>query len=104
MATQISEAMASLKPTSKRHDPSHYPEPLIVPALSGAHKHPILLLHRRGFNALTFGPPFLTHSIPGFKGLSSAFPDTKFIFPTASFRRGRVYKRKWITQWLDNWD
>jgi predicted esterase len=75
----------------------------LPPALSGVHKHSTILLHGRGSNASTFGPPLLTHSIPGFKGPSSAFPDTKFIFPTASFRRATMYKRKWITQWFDNW-
>ena len=88
---------------SKKHDPDSYPAPLIVAPLSGTHKQTIIILHGRGSNAEKFGPELLTSSIPGYGSLPAAFPDTKFIFPTASFRRATIYKRSWITQWFDNW-
>jgi len=88
---------------SKKHDPDSYPAPLIVAPLSGTHKQTIIILHGRGSNAEKFGPELLTSSIPGYGSLPAAFLDTKFIFPTASFRRATIYKRSWITQWFDNW-
>ena len=88
---------------SKKHDPDSYPAPLIIAPLSGAHKQTIIILHGRGSNAEKFGPELLASSIPGYGSLPAAFPDTKFIFPTASFRRATIYKRSKITQWFDNW-
>jgi predicted esterase len=88
---------------SKKHDPDSYPAPLIIAPLSGAHKQTIIILHGRGSNAEKFGPELLASSIPGYGSLPAAFPDTKFIFPTASFRRATIYKRSRITQWFDNW-
>lgn len=86
------------KPTSAR-----YPELLIKAPLSGTHLQTIILMHGRGSTAMKFGPELLATSIPDFINLAHAFPCAKFIFPTASKRRARIYKRTPIHQWFDNW-
>ena len=79
-----------------------YPDPLIIPSLKD-HKQTFIILHGRGSNAATFGPPFLDTQIPKTQTFRSAFPNAQFIFPTASKRRAQIYHRSLITQWFDNW-
>lgn len=79
-----------------------YPEPLITPALQD-HKQTFIVLHGRGSNATTFGPPFLNTEVSELRALRSSFPHAQFIFPTASKRRAQIYHRSVINQWFDNW-
>ncbi|KAL8661875.1 MAG: hypothetical protein Q9168_008341 [Polycauliona sp. 1 TL-2023] len=81
---------------------STYPECLIIPPLQD-HKQTFIVLHGRGSNAETFGPPFLDTEVSGSQTFRSAFPNAQFIFPTASKRRARIYNRSIINQWFDNW-
>lgn len=76
---------------------------MVKEPLSGSHRQTFILLHGRGSNAAKFGPELLETSIPGFINLRSAFPYAKFIIPTASKRRAKIYKRTPIHQWFDNW-
>ena len=78
-----------------------YPEPLIVSPLQ-KHKQTWIILHGRGSNALKFGPELLGTTIPEYVNLNQAFPNSKFIFPTAAPRRATIYKRSIIHQWFDN--
>ena len=92
--------MATSK-ASKKSSSTEYPEPLIVlPTLT--HKQTIIILHGRGSNAETFGPPFLNTKLPDGRTFHAAFPHAKFVFPTASKRRAQIYKRSIIHQWFDN--
>ena len=80
-----------------------YPEPLVVSPRSGTHAQSLIVLHGRGSNGEKFGLELLKTLIPGFGTLPTAFPDAKFIFPTAAKRRAQIYKRTPIHQWFDNW-
>ena len=93
--------MAPPKPPKKS---STYPDPLIIPPLA-SHKQTFIILHGRGSNAPTFGPPFLSTTISANPQhtFQQAFPHAKFIFPTASLRRAKIYNRSIIHQWFDNW-
>ena len=51
-----------------------------------------------------FGDAFLQHPIPGYTNFQQAFPNAKFVFPTAAWRRAAAFKRQPITQWFDMWD
>ncbi len=84
---------------------SIYPDPFVVPPLAGplAHKQTIILLHGRGSTGLDFGPALLYTKIPGHGNLREAFPQAKFVFPTASVRRATIYRGSRIFQWFDNW-
>ncbi|KAK4695261.1 phospholipase/carboxylesterase, partial [Lecanoromycetidae sp. Uapishka_2] len=86
-------------PTARK---SHgYPEPLIIhPSLE--HKQSFIILHGRGSNAEEFGPALLGTQISPTQLFSEAFPHVKFIFPTASKRRAKIYNRSIINQWFDN--
>lgn len=97
--------MADQAPSLGHKHPAtaQYPEPLITQPLSGRHKQTFILLHGRGSNAAEFGPGLLYTPIPEFGTLRITFPDAKFIFPTASKRRARIYKRIPVNQWFDNW-
>ena len=78
-----------------------YPEPLVVlPTLT--HKQTIIILHGRGSNAETFGPPLLNTKLPDGRTFQAALPHAKFVFPTASKRRAQIYNRSIIHQWFDN--
>lgn len=35
--------------------------------------------------------------------LATAFPNARFVFPTAARRRATIYKRAYTRQWFDNW-
>ena len=81
---------------------STYPEPLIVRPLL-EHRQTFIILHGRGSNAETFAPPLFATELPDGRTLQAVFPHAKFIFPTASKRRARIYKRSIIHQWFDCW-
>ena len=92
--------MATSK-TLKKGGSTVYPEPLVVlPTLT--HKQTIIILHGRGSNAETFGPPLLNTKLPDGRIFQAAFPHAKFVFPTASKRRAQIYNRSIIRQWFDN--
>ena len=82
---------------------STYPEPLIVAPRTGKHIQSFIVLHGRGSNATYFGPVLLQTQIPGVGFLQDAYPNAKFIFPTASKRRAKLFNRTPINQWFDNW-
>lgn len=82
---------------------AQYPEVLVRQPLSGSHRQTFILLHGRGSFGAKFGPDLLATRIPDFGSLSDAFPHAKFIFPTASKRRARIFKRTPIHQWFDYW-
>lgn len=84
-------------------NPPQYPDPFTVPPRSGHHTQTFIVLHGRGSNGESFGTELLRTAIPGFSTLPDAFPDAKFIFPTAAKRRAQIYKRTPIHQWFDNW-
>ena len=92
--------MAASK-ASKKDRSSEYPEPLVV-LPTHAHKQTIIVLHGRGSNAETFGPPLLNTKLPDGRIFQAAFPHAKFVFPTASKRRAQIYNRSIIRQWFDN--
>ena len=92
--------MASSTPQLKR---PQYPDPITVPPKSGKHTQSFVILHGRGSNGELFGHALLQTPIPGFGTLQDAFPDAKFIFPTASKRRAQIFNRTPINQWFDNW-
>lgn len=81
---------------------STYPEPLVIPPLR-EHRQTIIILHGRGSTAAALGPEILATSIPELGSLPFAFPNAKFVFPTASVRRATIFKRSPIHQWFDNW-
>nr|POF15192.1 acyl-protein thioesterase 1 [Quercus suber] len=85
-----------------------YPDPFIVPARDH-HKQSLMLLHGRGSNGEKFGLQLLRskcHASDSPSGteatLQDAFPNMKFIFPTAKKRRAKWYKRALIAQWFDS--
>lgn len=88
-----------------------YPKPRVVLPLSGVHKQTFILLHGRGSSVNKFEPPLLAAPIPDAQTkdsdspltLTTAFPDAKFIFPTAPKGRATIYKRSVIRQWFDDW-
>ncbi|KAI4256318.1 MAG: hypothetical protein L6R42_006298 [Xanthoria sp. 1 TBL-2021] len=81
---------------------STYPEPLVIPPLRD-HRQTFIILHGRGSNGVTFGPPFLDTQVTESQTLRSCFPYAQIIFPTASRRRAQIYHRSVINQWFDNW-
>lgn len=86
------------------HDSSLYLEPLIVGPASGVHKQSWIVLHGRGDNAHSFAKGimgFLNIPLPDGRTLDQHLPDVKFVFPTASYRRAKTFKRIPITQWFD---
>lgn len=88
--------------SSPKKIPASYPDPLIVPSLKDHHQT-MIILHGRGSNANEFSPPLLKNPVSTSQTFQSSFPYTKFIFPTASKRRARIYNRSLINQWFDNW-
>lgn len=86
--------------------PPEYPQPKVVEATS-THKSTVIVLHGRGSSADQFASSFLTHltSPPSedyvsAKQFQSHFPNTKFVFPTAS---AVAYNRSMTHQWFDMW-
>lgn len=82
---------------------SSYPPPLIVEPTS-EHKESWIILHGRGDKAVTFSQGFLgllTLELPDGRTLQQHLPDIRFVFPTASHRRARVFDRATMTQWFD---
>lgn len=91
--------------------PPTYPDPLTIPPLL-SHKQTFILLHGRGSSGAQFGPQLLAAPITATTTTSTesptttlrdAFPHAKFVFPTASRRRARVFNRSVVNQWFDNW-
>lgn len=80
---------------------SSYPDPIVIPPASGVHKESFLVLHGRGDNGEQFGVGLLFTAIPEYGDLWAAFPNAKFIFPTASKRRIRGLNNCSINQWFD---
>ncbi|KAF2801184.1 phospholipase/carboxylesterase family protein-like protein [Melanomma pulvis-pyrius CBS 109.77] len=87
-----------------------YPSPLIFPPTSGNHETTLIVLHGRGSSAEKFAAPLLEHLVsprsttslePQPQTFQSHFPNTKFIFPTASRRRAVAYNRSFTHQWFD---
>lgn len=96
---------------SQRDAPS-YPAPFIVHP-TATHKQTFILLHGRGSNGEAFGSRILQSPLSPIKEprpsdqhptpiLQTAFPEVKFIFPTAKPRRAKWYNRSLINQWFDN--
>ncbi len=96
-------ANETISQAPRKRASARYPEVLVKAPQSGSHQQTFIFLHGRGSNATIFGPELLKTPIPEFGSLPLAFPDAKFIFPTASKRRARIYKRMPIHQWFDNW-
>lgn len=93
--------MTTFDPPKKAYS-ANYPDPLVVaPMLT--HKQTFIILHGRGSNAQSFGPPLLSSKLPDGRTLQTAFPHSKYVFPTASKRRAQIYNRSTIHQWFDNW-
>lgn len=109
-----------------------YPGPLIFEPLQLPHQQTFILLHGRGSWAEKYGPELLRTPIhihmptpprahrnkdkplaDGPSGTSqaqepvvtlrTAFPHSRFVFPTAARRRATIYKRARTHQWFDNW-
>ncbi|KAI9748228.1 MAG: hypothetical protein M1815_003433 [Lichina confinis] len=82
--------------------PSAYPEPMVTPPAQ-EHKQSIILLHGRGSTGAMFGTWLLFFHIPGIGNLREAFPNARFVFPTAANRRAAILKENMIHQWFDIW-
>ncbi|KAI0973170.1 acyl-protein thioesterase [Xylaria arbuscula] len=66
------------------------------------HKHTIIFLHGLGSNGEKFGQEFLsTGRTSSGLTLSALLPSTRFIFPTAKWRRSSAFGRKKLTAWSD---
>jgi predicted esterase len=89
-------------PTAPQAKAGVYPDPWVVPPLSGTHKQTIIILHGRGDRAAQFGPEILFWSIPEHETLQKAFPDAKFIFPGAALRQAKLNNRALTSQWFDS--
>lgn len=84
-------------------DSSSYPPPLIIEP-SSEHKESWIILHGRGDRAKSFAQGFmglLNMPLPDGNTLQMHLPHVRFVFPTASYRRARVFSRATITQWFD---
>lgn len=82
---------------------SSYPPPLIVEPTC-EHKESWIILHGRGDKAASFARGFmglLNFALPDGRTLQQHLPNVRFVFPTASHRRARVFNRATITQWFD---
>ncbi|KAF2717583.1 hypothetical protein K431DRAFT_152709 [Polychaeton citri CBS 116435] len=86
-----------------RRVPPHYFDPMVVPPIGGKHAQSLIILHSRGSNGREFGLELLQTSIPDSSTIQNAFPNARFIFPTAIKRRAKIFKRIPIHQWFDNW-
>lgn len=95
------EFMQEMLSTHDGRHQSSYPDPIVIPPASGIHKESFLVLHGRGDNGEQFGLGLLLTAIPEYGDLRAAFPNAKFIFPTASKRRMRGFNNCSINQWFD---
>lgn len=89
--------------SEEEHEPSDYPPPLVVEPTS-EHKESWIVLHGRGDKAASFAQGmigFLRFTLPDGRTLQQHLPYVRFVFPTASYRRARVFNRSTITQWFD---
>lgn len=87
--------------TASKQRALHHPALYIVHPRSGNHRQSFIILHGRGDQGENFGAFLLMHRVGAYKGLQDAFPDAKFIFPTASKRRAASLGRIGVTQWFD---
>ncbi|KAK4502998.1 hypothetical protein PRZ48_006425 [Zasmidium cellare] len=85
-----------IKPSTPRTPP-----PFIVPPTS-RHKQTLILLHGRGSTGEMFGRALLQSPLSNNQTLQTAFPNAKFIFPTAAARRAKWYNRALINEWFDS--
>lgn len=99
-----------------------YPEPLIIPPRNLLHKRTFIFLHGRGSSGEQLGPALLATPVPPIRAdgaaaggdtnppspapeddgpispgptmttLDGAFPQARFVFPTAACRRATVYR------------
>ena len=92
--------MATFKPPEMVKSTLNPQAFIVPPTLS--HKQIFVILHGRGSNARTFGPPLLSTELSNDRTFQAAFPHAQFIFPTASKHRAQVYNRSIIHQWFDN--
>lgn len=90
------------EPEAAVRQPCAYPEPMVTPPAQ-EHKQSIILLHGRGSTGTMFGSSLLFFHVPGIGNLREAFPNARFVFPTAANRRAAVLKRSMIHQWFDIW-
>lgn len=84
-------------------DTSAYPPPHIVEP-TAEHKETWIILHGRGDQGKRFSNGFmgvLNMLLPDGRTLQEHVPYVRFVFPTASYRRARVFNRATITQWFD---
>ncbi|KAL8652338.1 MAG: hypothetical protein Q9210_002737 [Variospora velana] len=94
--------MVALHTSQEGNTFTTYPNPLIIPPLQD-HKQTFIILHGRGSNASTFGPPLLNTQVSEIHTFQSSFPNVQFVFPIASKRRAQIFNRSVINQWFDNW-
>lgn len=92
-----------LPPTAVSSSSSEgFPSPIIISPKSSTHESTIIFLHGRGQTAQYFHGPFLSTQVPSRTiTFRDAFPDTKFVFPTAPLMRATKYRRSLIHQWYD---
>jgi predicted esterase len=87
---------------------SKFKAPLIFEP-SEKHRQTFIILHGRGSTAEKFAEPFQSYPVSPLdessesKSFREHFPDTKFVFPTASLRRATIWRRSLTHQWFDNW-
>ena len=78
-----------------------YPAPLVTGPIT-RHEKTFIIPHGRGDEGDHFGPQLLAWPIHSNQVLQSAFPNVKFVFPTAARRRARAFNRSMTHQWFDN--
>ncbi|RBR17192.1 uncharacterized protein FIESC28_06694 [Fusarium coffeatum] len=88
--------------SSSRLKPGEFPPLITISPLSSPHKHTILVLHGRGFNAEKFHSPLLA-SLSSNPSVSfqESLPHARFVFPTAPLARATKYRRSLIHQWYE---
>lgn len=76
--------MDTINDTNESRPLPAYPDPFVVAPKSGAHKQTFILLHGGGQHGQEFGEELLKTSIPEFDNLPAAYPNAKFVFPSAT--------------------
>lgn len=94
--------MSPNHPIRPRSGPIHG-APIVFPPVSDVHKYTMIFLHGRGSNASTFAGPLVNTKLSSGLTFQQSLSTTKFIFPTAAFRRATFANRARITQWFDNY-
>ncbi|RFU80260.1 acyl- thioesterase [Trichoderma arundinaceum] len=89
------------KQSEKRLPLGQFPAPIIIQPASSTHKSTIIFLHGRGSNAQKFHGPLLSSPLTAHKHFQDAFPNTRFVFPTAPLLRAARFGRSIIHQWFD---